>query len=1165
MRIVCERCSAAFAVDDNRIPESGARAACPRCKQPVILRRDGPVPSPPDPLAQNGTPGPRTTAGGPRTTASGRDPLSDAIGQTYPPPGSEYTPSPPSTAPAGSPLDFQVDYGADPAWNQTGGYAPDTGGYSQDSGRYAQDSGGYATDSMRISSSPSDFLAEAAQAQGWNQAASGATGTIPPMPPDALGREDPAGELGMSERIAAAISGGPERQTGNYGLPPTPSPPHTDPGYGMAQAPYGMTPAGYGDMSAPQFEIGDLFNQQMANGGAAPSPLAMQYGGQPAQYNQGTPGPYAPPPQGQYGDQGTPQYAEQGAPQYADQGVPQYTPPGMGYPQQQQAPYQQQSPFAPPPGYGADFMPAITNGALPPLQMPVPPELMSMPPQATPARPAAPQADYGAFGEASSPFAREQTGSIPTAEIVSTGPISRSGPSMPEAPSTDEWRVKKPESIVEGPFTSAELVARYEAGLIQGSDLVAQGNDRFQALSAYPLTATFMRAKPAGVREVRAFASSERGPFPWRGFLTTIAIIVGALGGAFIYASHPSWLFGAGVSPADQGALAIIEGWREKEPQPIASARELFQLARGYYALDTREGFRHAADAYKRVLIKNPTDIKAMAGFAEVRAIVAIEEGDPVGVQESAELLAYALRHGSNTPAPLVARANLWSTTGTASDLILAQQAADNAHRIAPDDVDVLLAVGRASIATNAEAALTSIEKARKLDATQRAIPVLLGQAYLSLGRIGEARAAFEERRKAVPDDTTADLLLANLDASVGRFERARQRLNAVVKQTPKSIDARLLSAILTYEIDGDLKRAHDEFAAIRAMPLDRKRKLRVLIHSAAVAQEMGKTEETETLVKSGQDLDSDSAALHYRLALLRLAQNRGEDAKAQLAKAADQMPDAADREVLLGRILASLGQIDAAQGRFSRGMVLSPHEPTAYLLGAAMYAQIGALPPALVLIRRALNADPSWSASHRSITEFHDGGSSLRLAVGAFESMATGQEEVALVNGALAVARYQIGDIVGSERAAQAAVSTGDDTEALAARIYLGQLALDRKKPVDALREMKAAADIERHCPTVPYLMGRALAQLQHFEEAHAKFREALEQDINFLPAKVRDAEVLARIGQKEDAMKLYKEAFKSDPEDLDVRRGLDALEEGELPPTLDSAIEVENQPQAP
>ena len=66
-------------------------------------------------------------------------------------------------------------------------------------------------------------------------------------------------------------------------------------------------------------------------------------------------------------------------------------------------------------------------------------------------------------------------------------------------------------------------------------------------------------------------------------------------------------------------------------------------------------------------------------------------------------------------------------------------------------------------------------------------------------------------------------------------------------------------------------------------------------------------------------------------------------------------------------------------------------------------------------------------------------------------------------------------------------------------------------------------------------------------------------------LPAKVRDAEVLAQIGQKEQALKLYREAFKSDPEDLDVRRGLDALEQGELPPALDVAIEVMDEPEEP
>ena len=58
-----------------------------------------------------------------------------------------------------------------------------------------------------------------------------------------------------------------------------------------------------------------------------------------------------------------------------------------------------------------------------------------------------------------------------------------------------------------------------------------------------------------------------------------------------------------------------------------------------------------------------------------------------------------------------------------------------------------------------------------------------------------------------------------------------------------------------------------------------------------------------------------------------------------------------------------------------------------------------------------------------------------------------------------------------------------------------------------------------------------------------------------------MRDAEALAQAGQKEEAIALYRRAYKYDPDDLHVRRGLDALEQGELPPAFEAAIVVEEE----
>jgi predicted Zn finger-like uncharacterized protein len=1056
MRIVCERCGAAFAVDESRVPESGARAACPRCKNIVILRRPTSAAPPPDPLAGTLDSPTFTSSGGlfPATTApplppdplqrdgrmTGEYAVPDALAAAIASAMGRVTGSFPADRPTGtSPrnLDEAIGYDAP--------YAPS------------------ATPAFGTTA-PGGFTFPPS-------APTPVYGTMPPGMTPAYG-------VPLPDRTPAFGQGFPSAPTPTYGSP-------------------GATPPN--QIGSPSFDLGDLFSQsQTANGQSPGYPQPQDLGAyaQPAP----TPPMYMPP-------------AHSGGP------VP-YVPPARTF----------------------DPVPFTNPGQSSPT--PYPP------------------AEFTGTNEISAAFVL--TGSNPLGDL--------SGPTLePSAQLTgdtsnnasDEWRIKKPEGVVEGPFNGQELQARFEAGLIQASDLIAQGNDSFRPLSSYAFTAGFARGRPAPNRVIKAFASSDRGPFPWRPVLSVMAVLAGAVAGAFVIATRPAWLFGAPVAASDAGALSIIDSWRDRAPPNTSSAQELFALARTYYAADTRESYRLAAETFKLVLVKDRRDLKAMSGFAEVRAILAIEDGDAGGLQESAELLAYALRHGDNTPEPHVARANLLTATGTAADLLVAQREASRAQRMAPENPDVLLCTGRSFAQTNAEYALDVLTKAQKIDPKMRQLPVLLGQVYLRMGRIAEARAAFEQRKKLVPEDETADLLLAELDASIGRYDRARDRLSAAGRENPRSVDARLLSAIFLYQIDGKLQQAHDELMALRLLPLDRKRKLKVAIHAAAVAQQLGLSEEAEALIKSGQELDFESAPLLFRTSLLRLAQGRIEDAKKAFEKIEQQIPDPTQRAVLGGRIRAAMGEIDIAQAKFSRAMDYSPHDATAYLLGAAMYAQIGAQGPALALIRRSLNADPSWDRSHKTVGEFFDGQTAVTLAVGAFEALATGQDEVALTQSALAVARYHIGDTVGAEHAAKLALEDSDGT--LAAHIYLGQIDLDRHRPAQALKELEAAWERERRCPTVPYLLGRSLAQLGRYDEAHAKFLQALDIDVNFLPARVRDAEVVAQMGQKDKALKLYKDAFKKDPEDLDVRRGLDALEQGELPPMLDVAIEVPTEPETP
>lgn len=719
-----------------------------------------------------------------------------------------------------------------------------------------------------------------------------------------------------------------------------------------------------------------------------------------------------------------------------------------------------------------------------------------------------------------------------------------------------EWYVRKPDGSMEGPFLTHELVARCEAGLVRPGDRVAHGTDPFTTLTNYTLTASFARPS-APAQQFRTYASSDRGPFPWKALAAGITLLVGIATGALVFTSRPASLFGGEVATEDIPTQAILDGWRDTEPTPIASASELFQLARGFHATDTRDSLRRAADTYKRVLLRDRNELRAMAWYAAIRGSLAIDEGDEQGVRESSELLGYALRHGGHLMEPHVARAHLLAATNAPDEVLAAQETAEIARVIAPKDPNVHLAMGHAFLTTNTERAAEFLELAVKAEETSRRALLLLGDAYSRMGRLGEARAVLEKRRRLLPDDHEADLKLAMLDASTGRFDRARRQLSLASRRNAATAEARLIGALLDYQVEGDPRTARRELESLLQKRLGRRLHVRATTHLSAVAFELGELDRSEDIARRGLEIDAESPTLHHRLALVQLT--RGDAAKAleHLEKALPFMPDRGQRALLEGRVHAALGDIDRARTLFNRAAFLSPHRAEPHLLEASLYAQLGAVPQALACVRRALDADPAWPRTHRSLTDFFDGNRHLSLVVASLESLAGGGHDPALLAGAVAAAKYQAGDAAGAELAARRAVSGSRAT--LAGHVHLAQFAIDHRRPREALDHAEAAARIFRHSPVPALLAGRALTSLGRFDDALGRFEEALSIDPLFLPAIAGQAETLAALGDRERALTLYRAAFKTDSDDTVIRRGLDALERAAHAEVDDLGFEVE------
>ncbi|MFZ5440986.1 MAG: tetratricopeptide repeat protein [Myxococcota bacterium] len=121
MRIVCQKCSAAYAIDDKFVTPKGVRAQCPRCRHLQLVKKDDAAPPPPEaapPAAPAPTGGPSPflfdmgAAPPPASSGSGLH-----FGQTAPAPGGAPAPSNPFdfSAPTSPSAPAPFDFGAPPA------------------------------------------------------------------------------------------------------------------------------------------------------------------------------------------------------------------------------------------------------------------------------------------------------------------------------------------------------------------------------------------------------------------------------------------------------------------------------------------------------------------------------------------------------------------------------------------------------------------------------------------------------------------------------------------------------------------------------------------------------------------------------------------------------------------------------------------------------------------------------------------------------------------------------------------------------------------------------------------------------------------------------------------------------------------------------------------
>jgi len=274
-----------------------------------------------------------------------------------------------------------------------------------------------------------------------------------------------------------------------------------------------------------------------------------------------------------------------------------------------------------------------------------------------------------------------------------------------------------------------------------------------------------------------------------------------------------------------------------------------------------------------------------------------------------------------------------------------ARALADQALQLQPDLPEAHLALGFSQYYgdNDFEAALKEFEIA------QRGLPndadgyLALGAIQRRLGKWSESTASLEKAASLNPKDSWVLQNLSHNYEMLRDFDAANKTIDRGLQINPTGVGLWEIKSKLAIAEKGDLSVAEQAFQSVKSMPMSNEDKLRIAGARADVFLLERKYKEGLREAESFPDdlLAPIPAALcgkYYLIGFARKALQDEAGARAAFLKAKDvvetqlkQSPDAADMRIQLAKILAYLGQKNAALAEAQRAAELLPESKDAF------------------------------------------------------------------------------------------------------------------------------------------------------------------------------------------------------------------------------------------
>lgn len=503
------------------------------------------------------------------------------------------------------------------------------------------------------------------------------------------------------------------------------------------------------------------------------------------------------------------------------------------------------------------------------------------------------------------------------------------------------------------------------------------------------------------------------------------------------------------------------------------------------YANERRN--REAADEYKEVTRRSPTDVVALA--AEVKSLI--------DASAYAEALAPArdyVRRKPNDPSAHVMLGTVYQQLG---DYAKAEPELEFGAAKAPDDFEARYQFGLVlARMRKPDRALPQLQKAVALKPEDRSAQFQLVAVLRSLGQTQQATQIVEQLRKEqgkefLNSQLTSEGTKANDLLQSGKPAEAAQIYRHMLEQNPDN-------AWTAYNLALALEALHDTKGAADTL----RKAIDINPKLANIRAELGGLELAEGNLQSAQKwlesaLELEPGFVEARGNLAMLYAKKGDFVSAErfLRQALEDNPKYKEGHLNLGLILAQQNRKSDAEKELDKAVALAPKDPATLSTVGKAKVQMGKTSEGIALLRQVVDLAPDLAVAH------------LDLAL-------------ALADG------YNL-----SEALVQTSEAVRLAPQSAAAHFYRGRVLYDLSRSKEAQTEFEAASRLDAKFPGPRYFLALIDKQEGKYELAAGLLEETVKLQPGNVMAWYMLGQSLEQTSKTAEALAAWRKAIAIDP----------------------------------